>query len=77
MKKKLLLFRLECCPYCAKAEAALDKKEMEYKKIEVPSPKEERALLKQLSGQDSVPVLIEVIGFEEQDDDILEWLENQ
>ena len=77
MKKKLILFRLECCPYCAKAEAALDEKKVEYEKIEVPRSKEERKELKLISGQDSVPVLLEVIGAQDQDDDILEWLETQ
>ncbi len=72
---KFLLFRLEGCPYCKKAESALDKKGIKYKRIEVPRNKEERKLLKQISGQDSVPVLIEVIGAENQDDDILDWLE--
>tara|TARA_Y100000034_G_C6607679_1_gene264547 strand:+ start:330 stop:563 length:234 start_codon:yes stop_codon:yes gene_type:complete len=77
MKKELFLFRLEDCPYCKKAEEALDQKGINYKKIEVPAPKEERTLLKEISGQDSVPVLIEVIGSKSQDDDILEWLEYQ
>ena len=77
MEKRLVLFRLEGCPYCKKAEKALDSKGLKYKKIEVPSSKAERTLLKQLSGQDSVPVLLDVIGSKSQDDDILEWLENQ
>ena len=77
MKKKLILFRLEGCPYCKKAEAALDSKNIKYEKIEVPSPKGERTMLKKLSGQDTVPILIEVIGSESQDDDILEWLDKQ
>ena len=74
MEKNLILFRLEGCPYCKKAEQALAEKGIEVKKIEVPGPKEERTLLKEISGQASVPVLIEVIGSKDQDDDILAWI---
>ena len=77
MEKKLVLFRLEGCPYCKKAEKALDEAGFKYKKIEVSGPKAERKELIKISGQDSVPVLLEVIGAKNQDDDILEWLENQ
>lgn len=72
--KQLILFRLEGCPYCKKAEAALKEKNVKYTKIEVPGPHSERTLLKQISGQASVPVLLEVIGSKNQDDDIIEWL---
>lgn len=77
MEKNLVLFRLEGCPYCEKAEEALDAKGIKYKKIEVPGPKSERKTLIELSGQNSVPVLLDVIGSKDQDDDILEWLESQ
>ena len=74
-EKKLILFRLEKCPFCKKAEAALDAEGIKYTKIEVPKPHDERTLLKQLSGQTSVPVLIEVVGAKDQDDDIIAWIE--
>lgn len=76
MKTYLLLFRLEGCPYCQRVESILDKKGIKYKKIEVPRDKKDRTLLKQLSDQDSVPILLNVIGSDSQDDDILEWLES-
>lgn len=74
-EKRLILFTLPGCPYCKKAEEALEAKGEKYEKIEVPKNHEERTLLKQLSGQTSVPVLIEVIGSKDQDDDIIKWLE--
>ena len=74
--KKLVMFVLEGCPYCKKAKDALDAKGIKYEEIQVPGPKDQRTVLKQISGQDSVPVLLEVIGAENQDDDILNWLEN-
>lgn len=75
MEKNLVLFRLEGCPYCRIAEKELDKRKIKYRKIEVPSEHSKRTLLKELSGQTSVHVLIEVIGSKEQDDDIVEWLD--
>ena len=77
VKKNLVLFRLEGCPYCAKAEEALDNKGLKYKKIEVPSDHSERKTLKKISGQTSVPVLLQVIGAESQDDEIIELLEEE
>lgn len=74
--KNLVLFRLEGCPYCKNAENALKAKGLKYRKIEVPSSKSERKMLKEISGQDSVPVLLDVIGAKNQDDDILEWLDS-
>ena len=77
MEKKLVMFVLEGCPYCKKAKDALDAKGVQYEEIQVPGPKGERTLLKQISGQDSVPVLLDVIGAKDQDDDIIEWLNSQ
>ncbi len=76
-EKDLVLFRLEGCPYCKRAEEALNKKRIKYRKIEVMPEKSKREVLKKISGQDSVPVLVEVIGAKSQDDDIIEWLESQ
>ena len=75
MEKQWVLFRLEGCPYCRKAEEALKKKNVKYRKIEVPGEHAKRTLLKEISGQTSVPVLVEVIGSMNQDDDIVEWLD--
>ena len=77
MKKDLVLFRLEGCPYCKRVEDEFKKTGIKYKKIEVPAEKSERKILKEISGQYSVPVLCEVIGSKDQDDDIIEWLESQ
>ena len=77
VKKDLVLFRLEGCPYCKKAEDALDDKGVSYRKIEVPGDHAERKTLKKISGQTSVPVLLQVIGAENQDDEIIELLEEE
>ena len=60
-----------------KAEEAMDKKGIKYRKIEVPVDHTERKTLKKISGQTSVPVLLQVIGAENQDDEIIELLEEE
>ena len=73
MKKRRLLFRLGGCPYCANAEKALDAAQIQYEKIDInPS---DRSVVQLLSGQPSVPVMVEVVGCESQDDDIIEYIE--
>ena len=76
-KEKYILFRLEGCPYCRKAEEYMDKKGIKYRKIEVPTAREDRKTVMELSGQPTVPVLIRVIGSENQDDDIIEFFEKK
>ncbi len=71
-KKERFLFRIKGCPYCQRAEAALDEAKISYKKIEVQNP--DRAVVQLLSGQPTVPVLVEVVGSKSQDDDILEYI---
>ncbi len=72
MKKRRLLFRLATCPYCKKAEAALDNAKIEYQKIDI-NPTD-RSVIELLSGQKTVPILVEVIGSESQDDDIIDYI---
>ena len=55
----------------------MDKKGIKYRKIEVPVDHTERKTLKKISGQTSVPVLLQVIGAENQDDEIIELLEEE
>ena len=72
VKKKRILFRLATCPYCKKAEEALDQAKIQYEKIEI--DRNDRSFVQMLSGQPSVPVLVEVIGCDNQDDDIIEYI---
>ena len=74
-KRKFVLLRLEGCPYCERVEKELEKRGIEYKKITIESS--DRSLVEMLSGQPSVPVLLEVIGCENQDDDIIEYLDEK
>ena len=70
--KRRILFRLEGCPYCRNAEEALDAAMVEYEKYEIDPG--DRSIVKLLSGQSTVPILVEVVGCNNQDDDIIEYL---
>jgi glutaredoxin len=70
--KRRLLLRIEGCPYCIRAERALDEARIAYEKLDI-NPAD-RSLVMTLSGQRTVPVLVEVIGCDGQDDDIIEHI---
>jgi glutaredoxin len=70
--KRRLLLRIEGCPYCVRAEQALDDAGIAYEKFEI-NPAD-RTLVMTLSGQRTVPVLVEVVGCESQDDDIIAYI---
>lgn len=67
--KRRLLLRIEGCPFCVRAEQALDEAGIVYEKLDI-NPAD-RSLVMTLSGQRTVPVLVEVVGCEGQDDDII------
>ncbi len=71
--KRRILFRMEGCPYCVRAEQALDEAGVVFEKIEV-SPGD-RSVVQLLSGQPTVPVMVEVVGCANQDDDIIAYCE--
>lgn len=73
VEKRRILFRLEGCPYCIRAEQALDKAGVLYEKIEV--SRNDRSVVQLLSGQPTVPVMVEVVGCKNQDDDIIAYIE--
>lgn len=55
----LTLYQLEGCPYCEKVVQRLDELEIDYETTWVPSLHSERELVKQISGQRQVPVLVD------------------
>lgn len=67
--KRRILLRIEGCPYCIRAERALDEAGIAYEKLEI-NPAD-RSMVVALSGQSTVPVFVDVIGCESQDDDII------
>jgi len=74
----LELYELRGCPYCAKVKQKLDELGLEYESHMVPSRHDERTVVKEVSGQTGVPVLVDedhgVEGMPESDD-IVAYLE--
>lgn len=74
----LELYELAGCPYCAKVKQKLDDLGLVYESHMVPSSHAERDVVKKISGQTGVPVLVdEEHGIEgmPESDDIVEYLE--
>ena len=74
----LELYELEGCPYCAKVKDKLADLDLDYDTHMVPSSHSERTEVEEVSGQTSVPVLVDqehgVDGLAESDD-IVNYLE--
>lgn len=76
----LELYQLEECPYCTKVRKKLSELGIDYILRNVPEDNDKRTYLKRLSGQDSVPTLIDsdtqrILAGDDQP--IIQYLEEQ
>lgn len=55
----ITLLQLERCPWCAAARQGLANVGQEYQVVEVPREREERHIVRALSGQALVPVIVD------------------
>lgn len=53
------LYEIDMCPYCDKVRKKLESLDLEYESVSVPKPHSERDTVHELSGQRSVPVLVD------------------
>lgn len=53
------LYQLEGCPYCERVADKLDSLGLEYEMVWVEAMHSERGIVKEVSGQREVPVLVE------------------
>lgn len=53
------LYQLEGCPYCERVADKLDSLGLEYETVWVEAMHSERGIVKEVSGQREVPVLVE------------------
>ncbi|NOZ36597.1 MAG: glutaredoxin 3 [Gammaproteobacteria bacterium] len=49
------IYTTRFCPYCVRAKALLDSKNVSYAEIDVDKDREQRTVMEQRSGQTSVP----------------------
>ena len=59
MMANLKLYELPGCPYCAKVKSKLDELDLEYESHQVPRSHGQRTEVEAVSGQTSVPVLVD------------------
>jgi glutaredoxin 3 len=53
------LYNLDGCGYCSMVREVLAEMNLEYEKIEVPWPHQQRKEVHEVSGQTTVPVLVD------------------
>ncbi|HZO94031.1 MAG TPA: glutaredoxin [Candidatus Baltobacteraceae bacterium] len=70
----IVLYQAEWCPYCARVRKKLDDLMLDYKIVSVPMAHSERTVVKQVSGQTSIPVLVDGDVVLDDDDDIIPYL---
>jgi glutaredoxin 3 len=73
----IVLYQAEWCPYCARVRAKMTDLLLDYKVVNVPRSHAERDIVKQVSGQTGIPVMVEGDVMLDDDDDIIPYLEKK
>ena len=73
----IVLYQAEWCPYCARVRAKLTDLLVDYKTVNVPRPHGEREEVLKVSGQTSIPVLVDGDVVLDDDDTIVPYLEEK
>lgn len=71
----IVLYQAEWCSYCARVRAKLTDLLLDYKVVNVPASHAQRGIVKQVSGQTSIPVMVDGDVVLDDDDDIIPYLE--
>ena len=75
--KNMKLYNLDYCSYCMKVRRKLDDLGLSYEKINVPLAHHLRTEVIQVSGQPTVPVLIDGDVVLDHEDEIIEYLDTK
>ncbi len=70
----IVLYQAEWCPYCARVRAKLTDLLLDYKVVNVPRSHSERTVVKDVSGQTGIPVMVDGDVTLDDDDDIIPYL---
>ena len=73
----IVLYQAEWCPYCARVRAKLTDLLLDYKVINVPRDHASREIVKQVSGQTGIPVMVDGDTTLDDDDTIIPYLEKK
>ncbi len=71
----IVLYQAEWCPYCARVRTKLTDLLLDHKVVNVPRAHSERQIVKEVSGQTGIPVLVDGDVVLDDDDDIIPYLE--
>ena len=74
-KTDMVLYQAEWCPYCARVRKKMTDMLLDYHTVNVPHAHEERTEVKAVSGQTSIPVLVDGDVVLDDDDTIIPYLE--
>jgi glutathione S-transferase len=72
---EMVLYQAEWCPYCARVRKKLTDLLLDYKTVNVPHSHAQRDEVKEVSGQTSIPVLVDGTVILDDDDDIIPYLD--
>lgn len=72
----IVLYQAEWCPYCARVRDVLTELLLDYKVVNVPRSHAERTVVKDVSGQTGIPVMVDGdVTIADDDDAIIAYLE--
>lgn len=72
----IVLYQAEWCPYCVRVRSKLTDLLLDYKNVNVPPNHAERTVVKEVSGQTGIPVLVDGdVTIADDDDAIIAYLE--
>jgi len=71
----IVLYQAEWCGYCARVRAKLTDLLLDYKVVNVPPSHAQRTVVREVSGQTGIPVMVDGDVVLDDDDDIIPYLE--
>jgi glutaredoxin 3 len=76
-KTEIVLYQAEWCPYCVRVRKKLTDLLLDYTNVNVPHSHAERDEVKAVSGQTSIPVLVDGDVILDDDDTIIPYLDKK
>lgn len=74
----IVLYQAEWCPYCARVRSKMTDMLLDYKTVNVPTAHADRQLVKDVSGQTGIPVMVDGdTTIADDDDAIIAYLEKK
>jgi len=73
----IVLYQAEWCAYCARVRAKMTELLLDYKIVNVPRDHAQRKLVKEISGQTGIPVMVDGDAVFDDDDVIIAYLQKK